>query len=58
VADRPGLCCIQLKWGINATYVVLASLVALAVGSELVIAHPQGHGSPEIALLLFGGPAF
>ncbi|MFB7611647.1 low temperature requirement protein A [Streptomyces gardneri] len=36
---------------------VLAALVALAVGSELVIARPTGHGSIALALLLFGGPA-
>ncbi|WP_203906682.1 low temperature requirement protein A [Rhizocola hellebori] len=43
------------RWGINVTYGVLAGLVAVAVGSELVIAHPLGHGSATLALLLFGG---
>ncbi|MEW1697208.1 MULTISPECIES: low temperature requirement protein A [unclassified Streptomyces] len=46
-----------LRLGVNSAYLVLAALVALAVGSELAIAHPTGHGSTEIALLLFGGPA-
>ncbi|MEV6107029.1 low temperature requirement protein A [Streptomyces sp. NPDC051940] len=40
----------------NSAYLVLAALVALAVGSELAIAHPTGHGSATLALLLFGGP--
>ncbi|MFE3071421.1 low temperature requirement protein A [Streptomyces sp. NPDC059247] len=46
-----------LRLGVNSVYPVLAALVALAVGSELAIAHPTGHGSTELALLLFGGPA-
>jgi low temperature requirement protein LtrA len=29
--------------------------VALAVGNELVIAHPGSDGSPALSLLLFGG---
>lgn len=41
--------------GINITYGILAGLVALAVGSELVISDPLGHGSATLALLLFGG---
>ncbi|MFC9243605.1 low temperature requirement protein A [Streptomyces sp. NPDC057136] len=47
----------SVRLGVNSAYVVLAALVALAVGSELVIAHPLGHGSFTLALLLFGGPA-
>ncbi|MFF8481042.1 low temperature requirement protein A [Streptomyces antibioticus] len=47
----------SVRLGVNSAYVVLTALVALAVGSELVIAHPLGHGSPTLALLLFGGPA-
>ncbi|MEU9064910.1 low temperature requirement protein A [Streptomyces sp. NPDC048430] len=47
----------SVRLGVNSAYVVLAALVALAVGSELVIAHPLGHGSLTLALLLFGGPA-
>ncbi|MFB7104568.1 low temperature requirement protein A [Streptomyces hydrogenans] len=47
----------SVRLGVNSAYLVLAALVALAVGSELVIAHPTGHGSTTLALLLFGGPA-
>ncbi|MFG2262276.1 low temperature requirement protein A [Streptomyces sp. NPDC048720] len=46
-----------VRLGVNSAYLVLAALVALAVGSELVITHPTGHGSLTLALLLFGGPA-
>ncbi|TGN79370.1 low temperature requirement protein A [Streptomyces bauhiniae] len=46
-----------VRLGVNSAYLVLAALVALAVGSELAIAHPTGHGSVPLALLLFGGPA-
>ncbi|MGW4506823.1 low temperature requirement protein A [Streptomyces sp. NPDC004436] len=46
-----------VRLGVNSAYLVLAALVALAVGSELVITHPTGHGSATLALLLFGGPA-
>ncbi|MFF0746694.1 low temperature requirement protein A [Streptomyces sp. NPDC004779] len=45
-----------VRLGINCAYVVLAALVAFAVGSELAIDHPTGHGSATLALLLFGGP--
>jgi low temperature requirement protein LtrA len=44
------------RLGLNAMYVVLAGLVALAVGNELVIAHPTEPGSWTISLLMFGGP--
>ncbi|MFF9425530.1 low temperature requirement protein A [Streptomyces sp. NPDC014746] len=47
----------SVRLGVNSAYLVLAALVALAVGSELAIAHPTGHGSATLALLLFGGPA-
>ncbi|WP_122619074.1 low temperature requirement protein A [Streptomyces sp. Tu 4128] len=46
-----------VRVSVNSAYLVMAALVALAVGSELVIAHPLGHGSIPLALLLFGGPA-
>ncbi|MFG3089764.1 low temperature requirement protein A [Streptomyces antibioticus] len=45
-----------VRLGVNCAYLVLAALVAFAVGSELAIDHPIGHGSATIALLLFGGP--
>ncbi|MFG2452797.1 low temperature requirement protein A [Streptomyces sp. NPDC048512] len=47
----------SVRLGVNSAYLVLAALIALAVGSELVIAHPTGHGSTTLALLLFGSPA-
>lgn len=47
----------SVRLGTNSAYLVLAALVALAVGSELAIAHPTGHGCVTLALLLFGGPA-
>ncbi|MGR6999336.1 low temperature requirement protein A [Yinghuangia aomiensis] len=47
----------SVRLGVNSAYLVLAALVALAVGSELAIAHPTGHGSATLALLLFGSPA-
>ncbi|MGW1201950.1 low temperature requirement protein A [Streptomyces cyaneofuscatus] len=47
----------SVRLAVNSTYLVLAALAALAVGSELVITHPTGHGSTALALLLFGGPA-
>ncbi|MFD5125241.1 low temperature requirement protein A [Streptomyces sp. NPDC058385] len=46
-----------VRMGTNGAYAVLAALVALAVGSELAIAHPLGHGSLALAFLLFGAPA-
>jgi low temperature requirement protein LtrA len=36
--------------------VVVAGLIALAVGNELVITHPHGHVPVTLSLLLFGGP--
>jgi low temperature requirement protein LtrA len=36
--------------------IVVAGLIALAVGNELVIAHPHGDVSLSNSLLLFGGP--
>ncbi|WP_078495924.1 low temperature requirement protein A [Streptomyces sp. LaPpAH-108] len=47
----------SVRMAVNSAYVVLAALVAMAVGSELVVAHPLGHGSVTLALLLFGGLA-
>ncbi|WP_333775578.1 hypothetical protein [Streptomyces sp. IBSBF 3136] len=46
-----------VRLGVNSACLVLVALIALAVGSELVIAHPAGHGSTTLALLLFGAPA-
>jgi low temperature requirement protein LtrA len=44
------------RMGANGQYVVLAGLVATAVGCEIVIAHPLGRGSIVVGLLLGGGP--
>jgi low temperature requirement protein LtrA len=40
----------------NGEVVVVAGLIALAVGQEIVIVHPRGHASAALSLLLFGGP--
>jgi low temperature requirement protein LtrA len=42
------------RLGLNGGYLMVAALVALAVGNELVIAHPDAGGSPTVSLLLFG----
>ncbi|GHB73441.1 hypothetical protein GCM10010377_74850 [Streptomyces viridiviolaceus] len=44
----------SVRWGINVTYCALAALVAVVVGSELVISHPHDHTTTALALLLFG----
>jgi low temperature requirement protein LtrA len=40
---------------VNGLLVSVAGLIAVAVGNELIIAHPQGHTSFPLSLLLFGG---
>jgi low temperature requirement protein LtrA len=44
------------RMGANGQYVVLAGLVATAVGCEIVIAHPLAAASLAVGLLLGGGP--
>ena len=44
------------RMGANGQHVVLAGLVATAVGCEIVIAHPLDDGSLPIGFLLGGGP--
>jgi low temperature requirement protein LtrA len=44
------------RMGANGQYVVLAGLVATAVGCEIVIAHPLAAASFTVGLLLSGGP--
>jgi low temperature requirement protein LtrA len=46
------------RMAVNVLLVVVAGLIALAVGNELVITHPHGHVSVALSLLLllFGGP--
>jgi low temperature requirement protein LtrA len=41
---------------VNGLLVSVAGLIAVAVANELVIAHPHGHASVTLSLLLFGGP--
>jgi low temperature requirement protein LtrA len=41
---------------LNGLLVSVAGLIAVAVANELVIAHPHGHASVTLSLLLFGGP--
>jgi low temperature requirement protein LtrA len=41
---------------INGEGVVVAGLIALAVGNQLVITHPHGETAVSLSLLLFGGP--
>lgn len=40
----------------NTLMAMVAGLIAVAVSNELVIAHPNGHPSTMLSLLLFGGP--
>jgi hypothetical protein len=41
---------------VNGLLVSVAGLIAVAVGNELVIAHPQSQVSVALSLVLFGGP--
>lgn len=41
----------------NSQVIVVAGLIALAVGQEAVIAHPKGDTHVSVVLLLFGGAA-
>jgi low temperature requirement protein LtrA len=45
------------RLAMNGELVVVAGLIALAVGQEVVIAPPRGHASVPSSLLLFGGPS-
>ncbi|MFD0071610.1 low temperature requirement protein A [Streptomyces sp. NPDC127166] len=47
---------LPVRHAVSGQYSTLAGLVALAVGAELAISHPTGHGSTAVGLLLFGGP--
>jgi low temperature requirement protein LtrA len=46
-----------VRLGINMTYAVMAGLVALAAGSELLIEHVTDARSGVAGVLLMGGPA-
>lgn len=54
--DRTGDPIRSARLSLNGGYVVLAGLIALAVGNELVIGHPGQAGSWRLGVLLFGGP--
>jgi low temperature requirement protein LtrA len=40
----------------NALFVAVAAMIVIAVGDEVVIAHPLGHTSVTVILLLYAGP--
>ncbi|WP_231914163.1 low temperature requirement protein A [Rhodococcus sp. LB1] len=44
------------RYAINTLFVMVAGLLAIAVGDELVIAHPTGHTDAVTNAFLFGGP--
>ncbi|SED94692.1 Low temperature requirement protein LtrA [Rhodococcus jostii] len=44
------------RYATNTLLVMVAGLLAIAVGDELVIAHPTGHADATTNALLFGGP--
>jgi low temperature requirement protein LtrA len=44
------------RHAISAVMILVAGLIVLAVANEEVIAHPHGHTSIELSLLLAGGP--
>ncbi len=44
------------RHAVNALMVMVAVLIAVAVANKEVIAHPRGHTSLELSLLLGGGP--
>jgi low temperature requirement protein LtrA len=49
-----------LRVGISALYahpVMVAGLVAISVGDELVVTHPAGHIQPAWIAVILGGPA-
>lgn len=44
------------RYTVNALIGLFAGLIAVAVGNELVIAHPEGEPSIPLSALLYGGP--
>ncbi len=44
------------RHAVNALTIMVGGLIAVAVANEEVIAHPQGHTSLALGLLLGGGP--
>ena len=45
------------RLAVNTQVLILAALIALAVGNEQAITHPTGDTTTALVLLLFGGPA-
>jgi low temperature requirement protein LtrA len=41
----------------NLLFGMVAAMIVIAVGDELVIAHPLGHTDVRLVVLVFGGPA-
>ncbi|MEW2385181.1 low temperature requirement protein A [Micromonospora sp. NPDC047707] len=46
-----------LIWSLYAHLTMIAGIVAIAVGVELVIEHPFGHAQPAWIAVMLGGPA-
>jgi low temperature requirement protein LtrA len=44
------------RFGVNALTVMVAGLIAVAVGNEMVIVHPHEHASAALSALVYGGP--
>jgi len=44
------------RHAVNALMAMVAGLIAVAAANEMVIAHPHGHASVALSLLLYGGP--
>jgi low temperature requirement protein LtrA len=44
------------RYAVNGLTGMVAGLIAVAVANEQVIAHPHGHASAALSLLLYGGP--
>jgi low temperature requirement protein LtrA len=53
-APHPGRLAV---WSSFAHLLMVAGIVAIAVGDELVIAHPLGHTDPAWIAVILGGPA-
>lgn len=44
------------RFGVNALTVMVGGLIAVAVGNEMVIAHPHERASAALSALVYGGP--
>jgi low temperature requirement protein LtrA len=45
-----------MRHAVSALMVMVAGLIAMAVANEGAIAHPHGHTSTILSVLLYGGP--